>query len=125
MKKFAGFSLIELIIFIVVTSLLASTILLSFRNLLIQIPTIHNNYIASQFARTCMEGIIAQKKIAGLASLACPSTTVPVYCTAATGFVLAVNFACTTINTDATYETATVTVSGLGNDSLTTLLASY
>lgn len=125
MTKQDGFTLIEVIIFIVVTSLLATTILLAFSNSLSKGPTFLQNMIATQTGRKCMEWYIGQRWLNGYNSISCPSTTVPSFCTAPTGYTLSVNVSCTTINSDANYKTITVTVTGKGNVDLTTLVANY
>jgi type II secretory pathway pseudopilin PulG len=125
MKKQAGFSFIELILFIMLTSILASTILLSLRTTLKATPQQHNNYIALQSARACMDVMLGEKALFGSAYFTCPSTTVPGNCLAPTGYALAVNIVCTTLNGDNTYQTITVSVTGTGYSTLTALIANY
>jgi type II secretory pathway pseudopilin PulG len=125
MKKLAGFTLIELVLFIMLTSILASTILLSVRTTLKATPVQHDNYIAFQSARACLDGMLGEKALFGLAFFSCPSTTVPGNCLAPTGYNLAVNIACTTLNGDTSFETITVTVTGTGSATLTALIANY
>jgi len=121
----SGFTLIEIILFIIITGLLASTLLLSFYTALRKVPTIHQEMIATQSAQTCMDWIIGQRFLNGLSSVACPSTTTPAFCTAPSGYTISVNIVCTTISSDSTYETATVTIGGAGDAVLSTLLAAY
>jgi type II secretory pathway pseudopilin PulG len=125
LKKQAGFTLIEVVIFIVVTSILATTIMLAFTNALQKAPTFLNNMIATQTAKKCMDWYVGQRWLNGYSSISCPSTSVPSFCTAPSGYTLAVNVSCTTINSDANYKTITVTLSGEGDASLTTLVANY
>lgn len=125
MKKHNGFTLIELVIFIVVTGILASTILLSLSTGLTKAPNALKSTIATQTANQCMEWFIGQRKLIGYSAITCPSTTVPSFCTSPSGYTLAVNIVCTTINSDASYQTITVTVSGNGDAQLTTLIANY
>jgi type II secretory pathway pseudopilin PulG len=122
-KKQWGFTLIELVLFITLTAILASTTLLSLRNLLAQIPNNHMAYIALQAARGCLDGMVAEKNMFGISFFSCPSTTVPGNCVAPTGYTVGVNVACTTVNSDVTYKTFTVTITGLGNATLTALVA--
>lgn len=119
-----GFTLIELIMFVVVTSILAATILVGFSNSLVKTPTLMQNMLAGQTARQCLEWFMGQRRTNGYTSFAC-NTTVPSFCTAPTGYTVSVNVACTTINSDANYKTITVTVSGNGNAQLSTLVANY
>jgi len=122
-NKQQGFTLIELVMFIVVTSLLATTILLALITATRDIPTIHQEIVATQTAKQCMEWFIGQQRLNGFTSLTCPSTTTPSFCTTPTGYTLSVNVSCTTINSDTNYKTITVTVSGLGDASFSTLIA--
>lgn len=125
MKKQHGFNLIELLVFIIITGLLGSTILLSLRTILVKTPDMHNQLIANQTAKKCMEWMIGQDRIKGYTFTACPSSTVPSFCTTPSGFSLSVNITCTTLDTDTNYKTIAITVSGLGDASLSTLIAAY
>ena len=123
-KKQRGFTLIELVIFIVVTGILASTILLSFVNALLKAPDTYKNNIAGETARQCIEWFVGQRKLNGYNSIA-TGTTVPTFCTAPGGYTIAVAVSATSINTDTHYKTITVTVSGDGGSTLTTLIGDY
>ncbi len=120
-----GFTLIELIIFIVVTGILASTISLVFVNALNNAPSINQQMIATVTAEKCMEWYLGQRRLNGWSSVTCPSTTVPSFCTAPSGYSLSTNVSCTTISGDSHYQTITVTVSGNGKAALTLLIAGY
>ena len=127
-KKVKGFTLIELVIFIVITSILASTILLAFNAALRETPTARENNIATQTAKKCIEWYVGQRQLNGYTSVA-TGTTVPSFCTAPAGYTVTVNVATTTYNGDNNYKTITVTVTGpagIGSrDSATTLIANY
>ncbi|MES2217272.1 MAG: type II secretion system protein [Pseudomonadota bacterium] len=125
MIKQAGFTLVELVLFIILTSILAATILLGLRAYLSQVPNVHNAYIAVVTARQCMEGILDEKAQFGFSFITCPSTTVPSFCTAPSGFSIAVDFTCTTLSTDTNYQTIAVTVAGAGSATLTSLIGLY
>jgi len=125
MKKQTGFSLIELVMFITVISVMGSGIFLAYTTGLLKTPTLLQNTIAEQTAQACMEWFIGQRRLNGYSSITCPSTTVPGFCTAPSGYTLAVNITCTTINSDANYQTIVVTVSGKGDAKLTSLIANY
>ncbi|MDX1902415.1 MAG: type II secretion system protein [Gammaproteobacteria bacterium] len=125
LKSQQGFTLIEVVLFIIITGLLASTLLLSFYTSLEKMPTVHQQMIAAQTARRCMEWFIGQRRMNGYSTIPCPSTSVPAFCTAPSGYTMSVNIVCTTLNSDANYKTVTVTVSGNGDAVLTTLLAAY
>lgn len=125
MTTHRGFTLIEVLIMIVVLGLLGSTMVITFRNTTQQSASLLNNTVALQTARQCMEWFSGQRQLNGYASITCPSSAVPSYCTAPTGYTLAVSITCTTISSDANYKTLTVTVSGNGNATLSTIFASY
>ncbi len=124
MKKQSGFTLIELVIFIVITSILASAILLSFVTAMNKAPALLQNMIASQTAQQCAEWFIGQRRVNGYASISCNSS-VPAYCSSPAGFTITSSCTPTTINSDSNYETITITVSGAGNASVDLLLAKY
>lgn len=129
MKNNSGFTLIELIIFIVVTGILASTILLTFRSSLIKTPDVHYSVIATQLADQCMEGFIGSRDMLGYstASLACGAATLPSICSAPSGYSISASISCSpTLSGDSTNsKTITVVVSGLANATLTTLITDY
>jgi len=125
MKTQQGFTFIEVIIFIMVTSLLGSVILLASTTMLQKAPIVQKNAIALQSAQQCMEWFVGQRSLNGYSGVSCPSTSVPSFCTAPSGYTVSVNVSCTTINSDANYKTVTITVSGVGDAVLSTLLANY
>lgn len=125
MRKLDGFTLIEVIMFMVVVAILAATILLSVSTSLTKAPIVFEDMIATQTAKKCIEWFIGQRRLNGYTAISCPSSTVPSFCSAPTGFTVAVSITCTTINSDANYQTITVTVSDKGNAKLTTLIANY
>lgn len=124
MKKSSGFTLIEVLIFIVISSLLASAILIAFVTSLEKTPTVHQQLVASLTAKKCMEWFIGQNRMNGYSTLSCPSTPSPTMCSAPSGYSISSSISCTTISGDSNYKTITVTVSGLGDATLTTLIAS-
>jgi len=125
MKKAQGYTLIELVIFIIITSLLVSAVLLSISISSLKTPTTHTKVIATQTAQECMEWLLGQRRINGFNNLACPNTTTPSFCSVPTGYNISTNISCTTIAGDSNYKTITVTVSGLGDATLTTLIGNY
>jgi type II secretory pathway pseudopilin PulG len=125
MKSQRGFTLIEVVLFIIITSILVKTLFLTFSNTLTDMPDTHNDLVASQSARHCIEWFIGQRRLLGYSSVTSPSTTVPSFCTQPTGYNLAVSVVNTTLNSDANYKTVTVTVSGKGDAVSSVLLANY
>lgn len=121
----AGFSFIEVLVFIIVSSLLMSVILLGANTALRQSPAVHQQWVAMQAAQQCMEWFINQRNSNGYSSLTCPSTPAPTACSAPTGFSVSASIACTTWNSDANYKTITVSVSGLASVSLSTQIGNY
>jgi type II secretory pathway pseudopilin PulG len=129
-KKSAGFSLIELVLFIAVTSILATTILLSFKITLGNVPAVHFDVIATQLADRCMEGFIGERHLLGYtnSALACStSPPLPAVCSTLTGYTISATITCLPIlsGDTVTSKTVVVSVTGLGNATLTTLLANY
>lgn len=125
MNKQRGFTLIELVLFIVITGILASAILLGFVAALQKFPNVRQNMIALQTAQQCMEWLLGQRQLNGYSTVICPSTTVPSFCTAPSGYSVTTDISCTNISGDNNYKTFTVTVSGLGDATLTSLLGNY
>src|SRR5437773_888526 len=125
MRGQQGFTLIEVILFIVILGVLASTILLASISALKNTPALHQGLIANQLANQCMEWFKGQRQLNGFSSLTCPSTPSPALCSTLTGFTVTSSISCTAINGDSNYKTITVTVSGLGNATLSTLIAGY
>jgi Tfp pilus assembly protein PilE len=125
-----GFTLIELVIFIVGSSILVTTLLLAFQITLNNTPAVHYDMIATQLADQCMEGFIGERRLSGYnhPNLACSgSPTLPGVCTSLTGFTVSAAITCSpTLSGDSTpSKTVTVTVGGLGSATLNTLLANY
>jgi prepilin-type N-terminal cleavage/methylation domain-containing protein len=120
-----GFTLIEVLVFLIVSSLLMSVILLSANTALRSTPSSHNQWVAMQVAKRCMEWFLDQRRLNGYATLTCPSAPSASACTAPTGFSVANSVACTTWNSDSGYISITVTVSGLSNASISTQIADY
>lgn len=120
-----GFTLIEILVFIVVSSLVMSTILLSAFNGLRRAPTVHQQWVAIETARGCVEWFLNQRRLNGYTAISCPSTVTPSACTAPAGYSISTSITCTTWNTDANYKTITINVTGLASASLATQIGSY
>lgn len=129
MKKNLGFTLIELLIFIVITGIIASMFTATYLTVFRRSPIINQQLDATQTAEKCLQWYLGQRFINGFASssLSCGTTT-PTFCSAntPTGYTIATNVSCTTLYSDTTnYKTITVTVGGLGNAVLSTIIANY
>lgn len=120
-----GFALMELLVFIIVTSLLMSTILFSAINGLHSAPTAHQEMVAMQTANRCLEWYIQQRRLKGFTTFSCPSTPAAGLCVAPSGYSVSASVTCTTWNSDTTYKTVTVTVSGKGNATASVQLGDY
>lgn len=124
MKHLHGFTLVELILFIIISSLLASTILLAMNVVNLKNPAAKNQMIATHAAQKCMEWFIGQRRLVSFGNLTCGSTTVPSFCNVA-GVTTTVSITCTTIASDTGYKTISIVVNNPGFASLSTLVASY
>ncbi len=117
-KSASGFTFIEIIVFIIVSSLLMSTFLLSARTALLAAPATHYQWVAMETARQCMEWFLGQRRFNGYTTLTCPSTPTATACAVPSGFSISTSVACTTWNSDSNYKTITVSVTGLATASL-------
>ena len=128
MKRIArsrGFSLIELVIFIVVCGILLSSMFLYSRIIVPNKASVQQQIVAYLTAQQCLEWFIGQRYINGYASLICPSNPIGTLCSAPSGYSVATSITCTTINGDANYKTITVSVSGIWNATYSTLISNY
>ena len=122
-----GYTLIELVVFIVVISLSVS-ILLPFFFFSRYIRTNSDRLTAQQLAQVRMELILSRRQIDGYDSFTdpCNDTSPPSECTALSGYSVTSNVD----NADVTwsapnYKVITVTVSGNGAATLKSLVADY
>ena len=124
MSKQGGFTLIELILFIVITGILARTILISFQNTLTHVPAVHTNLLATQLADECMEGFLGERRLLGYnnALLACSATPpMPSICDSTASATIT----CTNTLAGDTTTSKIVKVSIAGTATLTMLMANY
>ena len=124
MKK-SGFTLIELIVFIVIISIAASIlfpILLSLRFS----GTLPDQTVAQQLARSRMELILEQRIVLGFGGLSdpCSGASPPTICTPPTGYTISAVIA-NNWSGDTHYQIITVQVSGKAQATLTNLVANY
>lgn len=124
-RRRGGFTLIEVLVFIVVTSLVMSTLLLSANTALRNTPVTHQQWVAIRAAEQCMEWFINQRRMNGYSALTCPGTPSPSACTAPSGFTVSTSIACSTWNSDSNYKTITVSVSGAASLTLSMQIGDY
>lgn len=128
-KSNRGFTLIEVIIFILVMGIIGVTVLISMDTVLRGGSTSKQKTVALQTASQCMEWYLNQRHLNGFSAIPCPSTTVPSFCTPPSGYTISTNISCTQLygETGANYKTITVTASSSGTNtaSLSLLLANY
>src|SRR5215208_3406527 len=124
-NKEKGFTLIEIIVFIVVTGLLMATLLIGMNTALRQSSQVHQEFLGLQAAKACMEWLLVQRQLKGYATYGCSSTPSTANCPALSGYTLSASVTCTTWNSDPTYKTITVTVSGLASVSLSTQIGNF
>jgi prepilin-type N-terminal cleavage/methylation domain-containing protein len=120
-----GFTLIEVLVFIVISGLLMSVILLGSNLALRQAPSVHQQWVAIQSAQRCMEWFLQQRRMKGFTALTCPSTPTAAACSVPSGYSINTSIACTTWQGDSTYKTITVSVSGLASASLSVQIGDY
>ena len=129
LQKYAAFTLIELIIFIVVIGIVGTSILVALNSVLRGEHVPSRQVIATQTATKCADWYLGQRQLHGFntAALTCPSTAVPGFCAAPSGYIITTNVACTTLygEANANYKTINIVVSGAGNASISLLLADY
>lgn len=125
MYKQTGFTFIELLVFIVVTGMVATVIMLGATTALRKSPAIQSQWVALETASGCMEWLLNQRRLNGYATWTCPSTPSTSICAAPSGFTVSASVACTTWNSDSNYKIITVSVTGLSSVSLSAQIASY
>ena len=124
-KKSSGLSLIELVIFIVISGFLLSAIFLYSRVILPNKASIEQQLTAYMTAQKCLEWFLGQRYLNGYSSLTCPSTPTGKLCTAPSGYSVATTISCVTISGDANYKRITVNVTGPWRATYTTLISNY
>ncbi|MCX7121086.1 MAG: type II secretion system protein [Gammaproteobacteria bacterium] len=125
----AGFSLIELVVFIVVIGLAVSGIFLAFSTALQKAPLVNTQTLANQLAIARMDMIIGQRRMVGFSSFTdiCPGPAVCTVPAAITGYTITSTITPVTIGSDTNYKLIDVTVTGPQNSkaNLKTWVASW
>lgn len=112
-----GFTLIELVVFIVILGIAAITVLLSFQTLLTKSPNTNRQTTAIALAEGRMDVIIGQYYQNGFASFSdiCAGGSPAAVCQSQSGYTITSSI----VNNGAS-KTITVTVSGLGSAIIST-----
>ena len=118
-----GFTLIELVVFIVVSVLMMSVLLLDARTSLTKSYSTHTQWVALQTAQSCMEWFIGQRRINGFSTITCTTST-PAACTAPSGYSVSATVTCNW-NGDTNYKQIDINVSGTDSVTLSTIIGSY
>ncbi len=125
--KSKGFSLIELVVFIVVIGLALSGVFLAFSTALQKSPGVNAETTALELAAARMNIIIGQRHINGFSATSDPCTagSPPAMCAGTTGYTVTSSISPYTVNTDSNYKLIDVLVSGPqhANADLKTLVA--
>lgn len=128
-KHLPGFSLIELIVFIVIIGLAVSGVFLAFSTALQKTPLVNPQTTANQLASARMDIIIGQRRIVGFSSFTdiCPGPAVCIIPAGITGYTVTSSITPYTVGSDSNYKLIAVTVTGPQNSKavLQTLVASY
>lgn len=116
-------TLVELIVFIVIIGI-AGTLLIPLTDAMRSNGDNSNQILAMQLARARMELILASNHLDGFSSFSdpCLAASPPSSCTLPTGFSIATPTIATGWNGSNEYKQITVTVSGKGHLSLTSLV---
>ncbi len=116
-KRTLGFTLIELIVFIVVLAIAAVTTLIAFQSIMTASPNSQRETVAIELAQARMDFIMGQFYQFGFGNFSdtCQSGSPPAVCLTMTGYTTT-----SSITTSGSTETITVTVTGLGSAILTT-----
>jgi Tfp pilus assembly protein PilE len=130
-KQLQGFTLIEMIIFIIITSILMKGILLATSIAMKGTPFAHQNLISQNLAQQCMEGFIGERRQLGynhaklVAASPVTGGNMPSTCTSGNGFTVSASIVATTLNTDSAYKTIQVSITGSDIMTLNTIIADY
>ena len=119
-----GFSLIEVIVFIVVLGVLAAGLVVAFSSPLRNSPEAGRLDLAAELAQQRMELILAQRRATGFAGFTdpCPG---PAICTPPTGYTVTSSIVSGYGGDPTNYKVVTVSVSGTAAITVTALVANY
>lgn len=126
-QKQTGFLLIEAIIFIVVIGIVVFSILAQLKLVSENSHDIQSKSVAAEVANKCIQWYIGSRYMNGYSTITCPSTTTPSFCSAPSGYNVAVNVSCISKYSSPTtaYKSITVSVSGKATAGSSVILADY
>lgn len=124
-RNATGFTLIELVIFIVISAFLIAAVLLAGNTTLLKAPAISNQIAANMLAQQCMEWLLGNRRLNGYNIYSCPSTPTGTLCNSPAGYTVTPSVVCTTLGADSNFKTLTVVITGNGYATLQTLIAKY
>ena len=119
-----GFTLVELIIFIVIVSIMGVALMAAFSTATRSTPDAGQMTQATQLAQERMELVMAQRRAVAFAAFADPCPGPAAACTPPTGYNVAVVIA-PNWNGDTNYKVITVTVTGTSSATATAIVANY
>lgn len=125
--KMSGFTLIELIIFITVTSVLGTSMFIAINRALSGFVDTTNITVATELAQKRMELILGERYNMGFINFfdPCNSENVPPICTSPPGFIISASIDPFFIGDDNNFKKINVTVTGQSKATLTTLVSDY
>jgi type II secretory pathway pseudopilin PulG len=121
MKKVAGFSMVETLLFIVIIGVLVTGTLSVFNTVLVKSRNLKQLMTASQLADARMNIILQQRLVNGFSAISdpCNAGSPPAVCSALTTFASNNGYqVSSTITTGNTLTSATVNVTGTGSASV-------
>lgn len=126
-QKITGFTLIEMAIFLGISAIAIFGVLRLLDFVSRNTVSVQRQSLAVETVNRCLQWFIGNRYFNGYASTTCPSTSVPTFCQAPTGYALTVNVACTSLFGSATsvYKTVTISVTGNAKASASIILANY
>lgn len=120
-----GFSLVEMVIFIVIVAIISTSLMKGAESVLAYTPGLNNETQAIEAADRCIDWYVGQRYMKGYDNVS-TGTTTPSYCTVPTGFTITTNVALTSMFSETNaFKTVTVTIGGNGNASMSLLLSDY
>ncbi|GAB4393331.1 MAG: hypothetical protein Tsb005_11120 [Gammaproteobacteria bacterium] len=123
----SGFTLIELIVFIIAAAILSAGIFIGMDRLLRSPLRPNQITTAQQLARTRMEMILAQRNTVGFGSFidTCAAGSLSPLCTVPTGYSVSSSITPLNVLGDSNYRQIVVTVTGLSPAELTMVVGDF